>query len=471
MYSQLTLADIGSSILELEEFHANYQSFFHTSDTYDTQQWSKAYLHSTFVCDKRRNIANRARSVPGGNVQNMHHFISNAPWLDQPIVNQLQKDTYRLIGSQKEGALIIDESGIPKKGYHSVGVARQYCGALGKTDHCQVGVYLAYSSLTQTTLIDRRLYLPKEWFASDQRRKESGVPKTSEFQTKGQLALSMILQSLTNGIRFDFVSGDATYGDCPWLRDALGQRGLLYFMEISSDTLIWRDRPQTIAPCRKRKRGRPPTKPKLAPGSPPPISVQALAATLPSERWEKVVVREGEKHPLEWEFCALRVVTRRDELPGPEEWLILRRSLTDKSDYKYALSNAPPCTLIETHAQRMARRYWVERAIQIGKSGAGLDEYELRHYTGWHHHQTMTLLAMLFLLQLRIKLADKAPMLTIEDVREILQVILPKEEFSPADVLKFIEDRHRARAAAKTSHYLRYNAEKQTESARDRPQQ
>jgi SRSO17 transposase len=304
VYSQLTLSDIGSSIREFEEFHPCYQYFFHTSDTYETEQWSLAYLHSTFVCDKRRHIANRARSVPSGNVQNMHHFISNAPWLDKPIIRQLQKETCRLIGSKEEGALIIDESGIPKKGYHSVGVARQYCGATGKTDNCQVGVYLADSSSTQATLINRRLYIPTEWFADDQRRNEVGVPQTCEFQTKGELALSMIIETLKNGVEFDFVSGDATYGDCPWLRDALCQRGVLDFLEISSNTLVWRESPKTRVPSRKRKRGRPPTRPKRAPGSPAPESVKGLANTLLPDRWEKVGVREGEKYPLQWEFCA-----------------------------------------------------------------------------------------------------------------------------------------------------------------------
>jgi SRSO17 transposase len=465
--SQLTLADIGSSVEELEEFHDSYSPFFETDSE---KKWSQAYLHSTFVCEKRRNIANRARSIPNGNAQNMHHFISNASWEERPLINKLQGDIYSLIGSSDQGALILDESGIPKKGSHSVGVDRQYCGALGKVDNCQVGVFLAYSSAKEATLIDRRLYIPFEWFDDILRLKQAGIPSECKFQTKGQLAQSMILSAISNGIGFDFVGGDSAYGNLPWLRDFFAQRGILYFLEASSDTLVWQTRPKISLPRRRKKRGRPPTKPKLAPNQPSPVSILQIAAALDDSLWQSVFVREGEKQPLEWEFCALRVVTRRNQLPGPEEWLILRRSLGENSDIKSAFSNAPPETSISTHASRMARRYWVERAIQIGKGGTGLDEYEVRSYKGWHHQMTMTLLAMLFLLRLRIKLSDKAPMLTIEDVREILSVVLPKRAFSHAEVLELIEEKHKARAAAKKSHYRSYNNQTQKEVPINSPQ-
>lgn len=464
-YCQLTLEDIGSCADELKTFHQNYEPFFSTPNAYD---WSLKYLHSTFVFSNRRNIANRAGAIPGGNVQNIHHFISNADWYDQPVIRQIQQDVNDLIGDANQGVLIVDESGIPKKGTVSVGVARQYCGATGKTDNCQVGVFLAYCSETNCTLIDRRLYLPEEWFSSQKRLQEAGVPKEVTFQTKGQLALWMIKQAIEDGISFSFISGDATYGNTPWFRDALEDISQVYFLEISCDTQVWLSRPKTEIPKRRSKKGRPPTRERLV-GEKKPQRVDQIAASIDEEKWTHIFVREGEKGPLEWEFCALRVVTVRSGLPGLDEWLIIRRSL-DKKELKFAFSNADENTPLEVHAERFSRRYWVERSIQIGKGATGLDEYEVRGWKGWHHHMTMTLLSMLFLLQLRIKLQPKAPRLTIEDVRDILDVVLPKRELSYQEAIELIEEKHRARAASKKSHHRRYNTKNKANQRRASPE-
>lgn len=460
-YCQLTLEDIGICAYELEEFHENYQPFFSTPNADD---WSFKYLHSTFVCDKRRNIANRAKAVPGGDSQNMHHFISNANWSDYPAIRQTQKDVNYLIGDSEQGALIVDESGIPKKGEHSVGVGRQYCGALGKVDNCQVGVFLAYSNDTDCTLIDRRLYIPEDWFSSPQRLLQAGVPEQITFQTKGRLALSMIKQAIKNNVQFSFIGGDSAYGDLPWLRDALNEEKKVYCLEISCDTLVWLSDVKTQVPPKRFQKGRPPTRVQIARSEPTPKRVDKIASTLDEEEWTHIVVRDGEKKPLEWDFCALRVVTVRDGLPGPWEWLIIRRSL-DKKNLKFALSNAPPSTSIEVHADRISRRYWVERSIQIGKGSAGLDEYEVRGWRGWHHHMTMTLLSMLFLLKLRAQLQDKAPLLTIEDVEDILSVVLPKKQLTHQEAIELIEGKHRARAASKKSHHRGYQRKVQARAS------
>ena len=332
-----------------------------------------------------------------------------------------------------------------------------------------MGVFLAYANAEEASLIDRRLYLPEAWFSDPQRLSRAGVPKALTFMTKGQLAVSMIAQAIANGVRFDFVGGDCAYGYLPWLRDWLTERRIPYLLEISSETQVWLTRPKTAVPKRRKKRGRRPCRRKVVAGEPKPERVSDIAKALSDATWERICVRDGEKHPLEWEFCSLLVVTCRGGLPGKEEWLILRRSISDKTDIKYGFSNAEKSTPQKTHAHRMARRYWVERAIQIGKGGVGMDEYAVRSYQGWHHHMTMTLLSMMFLLRLRVKLALKAPMLTIEDVKEILSVVLPKKAFSPAEVLELIEAKHRARAAAKASHHRRYHAKMTSETARGDP--
>ena len=469
---KLEPADLEDAGQQLVDFHDEYVPLFRLSKA---TQWSLVYIQSQLTCLKHGNIAQLSQTTEEGNHQNMQHFISNSPWDDTAIIKKIQRDVYELIGDEVHAALILDaegvrlqsgeshrdESGIPKKGKMSVGVARQYCGATGKVDNCQVGVFLAYARDGLTTLIDRRLYLPEEWIDDALRRQKCGVPDVVQFQKKSQLGLEMINAAVENNVQFDFVSCDSHYGEQPDFLDALVSFGIIYVAEIPCDTRVWLDLPEVAVPEPSSNRGR--KSQKLRP-SHPSKEVRQIATELPAEQWERFTVRDGEKGPLTYQFAVLRVFVSRDGLPNRQEWLILRKS-SDGKDIKYAFSNAKAATPLSVHAERMGCRYWVERALQNGKSQAKLDEYAegqrsavtamVRSWRGWHHHMTMTLLAMLFLLRLQVTLKERAPRLTINDAREILEVVLPQKQLGLEEAVEYIRLKHQKRDAARRSHTLK----------------
>jgi len=357
--------------------------------------------------------------------------------------------------------LIIDESGIEKQGKMSVGVARQYCGRLGKVENCQVGVYLAYANSEHTSLIDYRLYLPESWISDTQRRKKCGVPDEVPFQTKAQLALEMIRAFSLSDVPFSWVNMDCHYGEQPWLLKKLDSLGLCYMAEIPSNTRIFLTPPKTEIPHRKGHRGRHPTKEKLKQGEAPAIQVRHFADSLDQSQWTTLTVRKTERGWLIADFAAFRVWHSVDNLPQQEVWLVMRRPIGG-GNVRFAFSNAEPDTSLQRLAMMKCRRYWVERALEDAKGEAGLDQYQVRGWAGWHHHMTMTLLAMLFLLQLTLNFREKAPMLTLQkathafglaqDAREILEEFLPRKSYSPAEFIKMLAQKHQARLSARQSH-------------------
>lgn len=429
-------------------FHKRFSHFFRTKTRLVAKQ-AHAYSAGQIQSDARRNLVKFTHCVPEINEQAMQHFISNSPWEDAPLIAQLQRDVDKLIGDLNDGALILDESGFPKQGKYSVGVKRQYCGALGKVDNCQVGVFLAYARDSNVTLIDRRLYLPKDWADDKERRQKAGVPEEVTFKTKAQLGLEMILDAHSRGLHFGWVGMDAHYGEQPWLRNRLDDEGITYMADIPVTHRIFLEKPNLLIPKRKGNRGRKPTK--LKPDT-APLNVKAFVETQPVEYWYRLKIRDTERGELEADFAAFRVFSVNDQgLPDKKLWLVVRREINDPKEMKFAFSNAPEETSIERLASMLCSRYWVERALQNAKGEAGLDEYEVRSWQGWHHHITMTMLTMLFLLELQLTLKGKGPMLTIQDVRWILKRILPRREITSEGILKIIQKRHKARFSARKS--------------------
>ena len=390
------------------------------------------------------------------NEQALSNFVSTSPWEDDPVLTEAGRKAVALMSSShqisqeaNEHAVILDESGIPKQGSASVGVARQYCGALGKVESCQVGVFLAYSVPGEATLIDRRLYLPEAWVDDPQRCDAAGIPQQAQvFRTKAQLGLEMILQAKARGLPFEFAGMDAHYGKKPWLLTCLDHEDITYMADIPCDTRVYLEYPQIGIPPRGR-RGRPPTKPKVLKGK--PVEVRELVPSLP---WQILKVRDTQRGELWIRFAALRVWRIEDGLPYLwPEWLLIRQEL-DGSETKFSFSNASPDTPLTTLACRQSRRYWVERTLQDAKGLAGLDEYQVRGWRGWHHHMTMVILAMLFLLQLKHELRTKAPMLTLQDTVQILETVMPRKQLTPQQALQIIQDKHLNRSRSRNS-YLR----------------
>ena len=401
-------------------------------------------------------MTNLTKVVPDSNNQSFQQFLSDSPWKDELVIERLQQQVSQLIGDAQQGALHIDESGFAKQGAHSVGVKRQYCGRLGKVDNCQVGVFLGYTCGNNRTLIDRRLYIPEDWALDEERRKKAGVPEAVTFQTKAQLGLEMIEKAIQRGVPFGWIGMDCHYGEQPWLLEELSDLSVIYTADIPCDTRVWLECPQTEIPARKGTRGRLPRKEKIKEGEPDPTEVRQIAQQLPQSAWQRLFLRDTERKQLWCHLAALRVYPVWDGLPGPQHWLLIRRD-EGQQELKYQLCNAPESTLLQRLGQMSASRYWMERTIEDAKGETGLADYQVRGWLGWHHHMTMSLLAMLFLLQLNLHWREKAQMLTVQDVREILEVILPKRKITPQEILKLIEQKHRARDSAKRSHHRKYH--------------
>jgi len=330
-------------------------------------------------------------------VRTLQQFISIGAWEDGPILQQLWREIAIDLGDE-DAVLVLDGSDFPTQGKESVGVKRQYCGQLGKTANCQAGVFVAYASTHGYALLDRRLYLPEEWFseAYAERRQECGVPAELRFTT----TLEMVQELVAAGsLPCRWVAGDEAFGDNPALLDGLDKLGLWYFMEVAHDTRVWRERPATRVPPWSG-RGRKPSKARLADEQQSASSVIELAAGLPSSAWQRYTIKEGSQGPLEAEFACERVVAVRNGLPGPEVWLVLRRSLSD-GEVKTFVSNAPA----ELARQRLVRtsgmRWPIETCFEVGKQVVGMGDYEVRSWRGWHHHMTLVLLALAFLVRLQ----------------------------------------------------------------------
>lgn len=454
---ELTADDIEQHAQDLIGFHEEFSEFYRTS-TRNAAPQALDYLKGQLLCESRRNMSQMSIRVTNVNEQALSNFISTSPWQDAPLIEAISAKSVCVMSSCEPwgaNALILDESGIAKQGHKSVGVARQYCGALGKVDSCQMGVFLAYSTPEQATLIDRRLFLPEAWVEDPERCEEAGIPKDAQvFRTKAELGLEMILQAKQREMPFAFVGMDAHYGQQPWLLTRLGREYLIYVADIPKDTRVYLTYPDIGVPPRKGPRGRHPSKPRVLQGE--AVEVRNLMKDVPLRRLK---VRQTQRGKLCIGFAALRVFRIEDDLPLPKPvWLLIRQEL-DASQTKFSFSNAPASIPLKTLADWQSRRYWVERALQDAKGLAGLDEYQVIGWRGWHHHMTMVLLAMLFLLQLKQSLRSKAPLITLQDAVEILEVVLPKKQLTFEEAVDHIRDKHLNRLRSRNSRLRRQNVQ------------
>jgi SRSO17 transposase len=399
--------DVQALADELLAYHAYFAPLFQRTEQ---RTWALTYLQAQLADLERKSIEPMALAHPDGNVQAMQQFISLGAWDDTAVLKRHQHLVADTLGDPDTGVLILDGCDFPKQGSHSVGVARQWCGALGKVANCQASVVACYASQRGYTLVDRRLYLPKQWFTPpyQDRRERCGVPTDLVFQTQPELAWALIetLHEM-QVLPFAWVIADEHFGNNPILLDRIAAADLYYLMEVPHDTLVWTERPATAVPPPSGKKGRPPQRPRLLADAPTPLRVDALASD-PRLRWRYYQIQEGAKGPLVAAFAFVRVVAVRDGGPGPDQWLVLRRSLGERPQLKTYLSNAPPTTTHATLVRKSGMRWPVEASILECKSELGMDQYEVRSWRGWHHHMTMTLLAHHFLVRQRCRMGKKS---------------------------------------------------------------
>jgi SRSO17 transposase len=366
----------------------------------EAQRRSEQYIRGLLVQQTdRRNAENIAEAVDGATPRTLQRLLTEAPWETAPVIDALQAYLAPRLNTP-DGVFVLDESGFPKKGTKSVGVARQYCGALGKVGNCQLGVFLAYVSARGHALIDTRLVLPQEWTDAPARCRAAGVPDAIVYQSKAELGLAMLEQARTaDHLTGRWVTGDEDYGKVPSLRDALDTDGWWYVLEVPATTPVFAQSAETAVPAWSG-RGRKPVRARLVVGTAEPETVATVAGTMPSDRWQVLTVAEGAQGPRTYQFVAQRVWESRGGLPGRACWLVLRRNL-DGSELKFYLSNASADTPLLILGRVGAARWPIETEFQTEKGETGLDEYEVRSWAGWHHHMILALVAGAFLLTIQ----------------------------------------------------------------------
>jgi SRSO17 transposase len=381
---------------DFEDFQARFAPFFARSEP---RVAARRYLRGLLTPVQRKNCWQMAEAVGEKDPQQMQRLLYSARWDEDGARDELQRFAVEQFGDE-EGIGVVDETGFLKKGSKSVGVKRQYTGTAGKVENCQVGVFLTYFTPGGRTFLDRRLYLPQDWCEDEERRREAQVPEEVSFKTKPELAVEMLEHAWAQGVPMAWVTGDEVYGDAPKLRDAVGGRGKRYVLAVSCHTPVWQERPPLEEPVTGAM-GRPRTRPRLAQGAPAAETVAAVIAAQPLDSWQRLTVSGGEKGPRAYDWIRVRIVESRNKLPGPESWLLARRSIADPTDIAYYLSNAPQSTPLQTLAEVAAARWSIETTIEEGKGETGLDEYEVRYWHSWHRHITLSMIAHAWLTSIR----------------------------------------------------------------------
>lgn len=343
------------------------------------------YLAGLVSNIKRKNIESIAY-LHEQDRQPLQKFIGQHPWEWQPMIDELARQIAAALG-EADGVLVFDPSGVLKQGKGSVGVARQWCGRAGKVDNCQVGVYMGYVTRKEHALVDTRLYLPAEWTKDRNRCKRAGIPKEIRFRTRHELALEMLRQHGTV-LPHCWVTGDDEMGRNSYFREELRTMSEHYLLAVPSNTLV---RDLDAAPP-----------PSPGSGRPPKVPFQRADNWMKTAKnWTRIEVRPGEKGPLVIEMVKARVQTKLGRRNGPEETLVIFRERQGNETLKhdYCLSNALFDTPLKEFARVLNAEHRIEECLRRAKGEAGLAQYQVRTWRGWHHHQTLTLLATWFLTQ------------------------------------------------------------------------
>lgn len=377
----------------------------------------RAYLTGLMLPGDRKSVEPMAARIEPRRVmarhQSMHHFVANAPWDDHEVLGAAVD--YTLAELERHGpvsAWIVDDTGIPKKGKHSVGVARQYCGLLGKQDNCQVVVSVSVANQVLSIPVAYQLYLPEEWAQDPTRRKAAGVPDDVVFLPKWRIALNEIRRLLADLRPRAPVLADAGYGDTTAFRDEIADMGLSYAVGVKGGTSIWPPGLAPLPPRQTGERGRPATRLRRD-DTHQPITIDKLAHSLPNDSWKTVRWQEGTKGPLRSRFAYVRVRTAHRDFtrstPRDEEWLLIEWPAEEKTPTKYWLSNVPESTQLEDLVRLAKLRWRVERDYEEMKSEFGLDHFEGRGWRGFHHHGVLSIAAYCFLAAERARLSPPQP--------------------------------------------------------------
>jgi SRSO17 transposase len=396
-------------------FAAYTDSLAHAAGHLDRHEPLKFYCKGLLLPIQRKSVEPMAARLAPDNVrqmhQSMHHLVADAPWSDEELLKKVRQSVLpAMIDQSPVEAWVIDDTGFPKKGKHSVGVGHQYCGQLGKSDNCQVAVSLSVTTRYSSLPIAWRLYLPKDWAEDRKRRDKADVPKDVEFETKPDIALKQIQAAVQQGVPAGPVLADAAYGSDSRLRKGITELGLEYVVGVQSSMSVWKPGEAPLANKRAKKYGPDPLKGRSKEHH--PVSTKDVALSLPASAWKMVTWREGSQKNLRSRFAAVRLrPAHRDYLlpePYPVEWLLIEWPKHEAEPTKYWLSTLPEETSLKDLVRIAKHRWIIERDYQELKQELGLGHYEGRGWRGFHHHATLCIAAYGFLVAERNRFSPSA---------------------------------------------------------------
>lgn len=413
MTSHTFTPTLAPDVLErLRAYIGEFRRLFQRSEQFRQGQ---IYLHGLLLDGERKSIEPLSRRVPGGDEQCLQQFVNQSPWDAGPVLAAYRARLAEAV-ARPNGVIVVDDTGFAKQGKHSVGVARQYSGTLGKVGNCQIAVSRHYATRTGDYPLALRLYLPASWTDVPERLDQAHVPTAARaFKPKWQIALELLDTVRAEGLPHAVVAADAGYGVVSEFRAGLEARAERYLLGISGDEVVFTSPPQWVPPAPKRVRGRRPSRAHLAAGAPRPVAVRILAATLPRT---PLTWRDGTKAALAAEFAWVRAWPAHrwqdgvpaHAIPAPAEaarWLLVEWRAD--GTIKYALSNLPETTTLAEAAAWWKERYQVEQGYRQLKRELGLDHFEGRGWNGFHHHAAMAFLAYGFLALEQQRARDLAP--------------------------------------------------------------
>ena len=369
--------EVGGWRAELEGLLARFGRLFVRAEP---REQAGRYLEGLLGPVERKNGWQLAEHLGDARPWRTQRVLSHVLWDEEAARDLCREHVVGRLGAQ-DAVLVVDETAFVKKGRHSAGVARQYCGTLGKVENCQVGVFLAYGSRKGHALIDRRLYLPEAWAGDAERRRAAKIPDEVPFRTKPEIAREMVARALDAGVPCDWVLGDEVYGADRRLRTMLEERGKPYVLAIRGNDRLDAELDGGV--------GR--------------DEAAALARALPPRAWRRLSAGAGTKGERLYDWARVRLVPppAAGDAPPRERWLLVRRSVTDPADLAYFAVLAPAGLRLVDLARAAGRRWLVEECFEAAKQEVGLADYEVRSWRGWHRHVTLAMLALALLAGLR----------------------------------------------------------------------
>lgn len=394
----------------------------------DSSLIAKNYIEGLLVSEKgHANMERIEEEIEDSEYRAYQHFISNSKWDYQELISRISLDVSNILNENKKRSgvptgYIIDESSHLKKGRESVGVTNQYAGVAGKVDNCQVAVYSSLVNNTRATIINEKLFLPKSWTSSKERCDKAKVPAENRtYKSKPELALEMIDEDIERGVEFDWIGGDGLYGNSTKLTKGLDERGKLYILDVHKDILVFLGKPNIFMPEKKAGRGR---KPKKLKAEGKQSRLDQYSNSLQENNWEKVKVRKTAKGWLKLKVHVVDVwIWDGHEEQARRRSLVITKTMDKKPKIKYSFSNGKSDEYTKKeYAYFQSQRYWVERTFDDCKNELGMSDYQIRKWIGWHHHQSLVMLAALFLLKQKIENETEYPLMSVRDAR-ILTII------------------------------------------------